>query len=368
MKKIILKIHGYLGLFTGFVVFIVSVTGCLWVFEKEIKSIVETEYIISKGSGEVINPVAAKELAQKVFPERNVHGTLYHREISPIEVIFYEPEPEFYQSVMLHPYSGEVLEVINHENGFFAFILDGHMNLWLPEKVGSNIVAFSVLTFLIILISGFFLWMPKRRNLKQRFYFQWKDSTRWKRKNFDLHSIIGFYVLLFAFVLAFTGSVMAYDWFYYLTYKAAGGEKAPQFSIPENTSEPDSLKKRNNLADVINIARMEFPDAVSYEIHYPHDDSASIYVEVTSAEGVYYSSDYIFYDSNTLDHIETPGIYGRYEDANFADMVIRTNYDIHVGAIGGLPGKIIAFMASLVTATLPVTGFLLWYGRNKKKN
>ena len=44
------------------------------------------------------------------------------------------------------------------------------------------------------------------------------------------------------------------------------------------------------------------------------------------------------------------------------------NYDIHVGAIGGILGKIIAFIASLVIASLPLTGFLIWWGRKKKKD
>ena len=43
------------------------------------------------------------------------------------------------------------------------------------------------------------------------------------------------------------------------------------------------------------------------------------------------------------------------------------NYDIHIGAIGGIAGKIIAFLSSLLIASLPVTGTLLWYGRTYKK-
>jgi uncharacterized iron-regulated membrane protein len=43
------------------------------------------------------------------------------------------------------------------------------------------------------------------------------------------------------------------------------------------------------------------------------------------------------------------------------------NYDIHVGAILGLSGKVLAFFASLIAASLPVTGFLLWRGRKKKQ-
>jgi uncharacterized iron-regulated membrane protein len=43
------------------------------------------------------------------------------------------------------------------------------------------------------------------------------------------------------------------------------------------------------------------------------------------------------------------------------------NYDIHTGAIIGLPGKILAFFASLIAASLPVTGFMIWLGRRNKK-
>jgi uncharacterized iron-regulated membrane protein len=42
------------------------------------------------------------------------------------------------------------------------------------------------------------------------------------------------------------------------------------------------------------------------------------------------------------------------------------NYDIHVGAIGGITGKVIAFLASLMAASMPVTGIMIWWGRRKK--
>lgn len=82
---------------------------------------------------------------------------------------------------------------------------------------------------------------------------------------------------------------------------------------------------------------------------------------------MYYDSDYRFFDQNTLEEIETPGIFGKYKDAKLADKILRMNYDIHIGAIGGIAGKIIAFLVSLIIATLPVTGILLWYGRKYKK-
>ncbi|KKX50092.1 hypothetical protein L950_0212195 [Sphingobacterium sp. IITKGP-BTPF85] len=43
------------------------------------------------------------------------------------------------------------------------------------------------------------------------------------------------------------------------------------------------------------------------------------------------------------------------------------NYDIHLGSILGIPGKMLVFLASLIAASLPVTGFYIWYNRRKKK-
>lgn len=367
-KKAVLKLHEILGLTTGLVVFIVAITGCCWVFKDEIQALTQDEFYIEPSNAPMLKASEARKMAQTVFPDKNIHGTLYKKKTDAIEVIFYEYEPEFYQSVHLHPTTGKVLRVDNHEAGFFHFVLDGHMTLWLPDEIGGHVVSISVLIFLFILGSGLYLWWPKKNNRKQRLSFAWSKTTRWRRRNFDLHAIAGFYVFALAFALAFTGCVMAFDWFYYVVYKSAGGERAPQFIIPKNKDNSTFKQVGSDLPmdRLIPILQDQNPNANSFEIHYPATDSTSIYVEVTYQEGVYYSSDYRFFDQTTLEEVPTPSIYGKYSEASFADKIIRMNYDIHVGAIGGLAGKIIAFFISLITATLPITGFLLWYGRRYK--
>jgi uncharacterized iron-regulated membrane protein len=42
-------------------------------------------------------------------------------------------------------------------------------------------------------------------------------------------------------------------------------------------------------------------------------------------------------------------------------------YDIHIGKILGLPGQLLVFFASLIVASLPITGFYIWYGRKFKR-
>jgi uncharacterized iron-regulated membrane protein len=368
-RKAILKVHEILGLATGIVVFIVSVTGCCWVFRDEIEGLYSQYKNVEAEEKPMLTPTEARNVALAVLPGRQIHGTLYGKADEAIEVIFYQAEPEFYQSLYLNPYSGEVLHLKDHISGFFGFVLRGHLRLWLPKEIGSHIVAASVLLFLVILLSGLFLWWPKKKkNRQQRLTFVWKKDTRWKRKNFDLHAVAGFYVYSLAFVLAFTGLVMAYDWFYFLTYKAVGGDKVPGFVIPDGSRLDDSANAlaTRPIDHLLAKLRKENPSAESFEIHYPHTDSSGIYVEVSNSEGIYYDSDFRFFDQNTLEEISSPSIYGKYKDAGFADKVLRMNYDTHIGAIGGITGKVIAFFVSLIIATLPVTGILLWFGRRKK--
>ncbi len=357
-----------MGLLSGLIVFMVAVTGCGWVFKEEIEGLYDDYSTVSPQAAPMITPTNARKFAKAVFPEKSVHGTLYQEDEKAIEVIFYEAEPEFYQSVYLDPYSGKVLHVKDHLSGFFAFMLEGHMYLWLPRAVGGKVVSIAVFLFLFVLLSGLVLWWPKKRKYaKQRLTFKWKATTTWRRKNVDLHRILGFYGAALAFVLAFTGSVMAFNWFYYAVYKTAGGEKAPQFIILENSSFPGTVERDTLPIDrLIPLLKTETTHAKSYEIHYPHNDSSSIYVEIAHSKGRYYNSDYRFFDQYTLKEIETPSIYGKYRDAQFADKLIRMNYDIHVGAIGGLAGKILAFLASALIASLPLTGFLIWWGRRKR--
>jgi uncharacterized iron-regulated membrane protein len=83
-----------------------------------------------------------------------------------------------------------------------------------------------------------------------------------------------------------------------------------------------------------------------------------------------YNQHEVYYDVNTLyfdQYSARPLGTDAFANKNNGEKLIYMNYDIHVGAIGGLPGKIIAFLVSLVCASLPITGFIIWRGKKKKR-
>lgn len=358
--------HLWLGLTSGLLVFIVAITGCCWIFKEEIQALAEDNIYIEQQNKPVLSPTQAANFAREVFPGKALHGVLYDDVTEPIEVIFYQPEPEFYSSVFLNPFSGEVLRTEDHMSGFFAFVLDGHLNLWLPEEIGNQLVRWGSVVFAFMLLSGIILWWPRNKNnRKQRFAFKWKPTTKWRRKNYDMHAVLGFYTSIFGFVIVLTGLVMAFPSVGEAIYGGLGGEKGSTFLVPDS-SPKDHRLAHDPIDNLLPMLQEQFPQAKDFEIHYPHSDTSAIYVEVSYTDGVFYNSDFLYYDQNTLEEIPSKTLYGKYNEADIPDKLLRMNYDTHIGAILGLPGKILVFFVSLIIASMPITGFLVWYGRRKK--
>lgn len=366
-KKAILKIHLWLGLSTGLIVFIIAITGCLYAFQEEIQNFTEEYRFVEKQGKPFLPPSQLEQIARKEIPDKALHAIKYNGSEKSAEAIFFQYEPTYYYIVYLNPYSGKVLETSNMEEGFFSFILDGHYHLWLPDEIGQVVVACSTLVFLVLLISGLILWYPRNKNAtKQRFYFQWKKETKWKRKNYDLHNITGFYVFLIALIFAITGLVWGFQWFAYSYYTVLGGEKSLVYEDPISSKTKSTLEKP--VDKVWTLMQKQYPNAKSIEVHPPENDSTAIAANANPKEGTYWKMDYRYFDQYTLEEKEVNHIYGKYENAQISDKLIRMNYDVHTGAIFGLAGKIFAFLVSLLIASLPVSGFYIWWGRNKKRN
>ena len=369
LKKVVGKLHLWLGLASGLIVFIIAITGCIYAFQAEISDLTQPYRFVEKSDKPQLTPSQFKAIADSVLPGKHPHSINYDtREGRAAAIIFYSPDPEYYYSVYVNQYTGEVLKVKDMLHGdFFRFILDGHFYLWLPDAIGQPVVAWSTVVFVVMMISGIFLWWPRNRAArKQR--FKVKFNASWKRVNYDIHNVLGFYMSWVAIVLAVTGLVWGFQWFAKTLYAVTGGEKTYEFYEPHSTDKNIATYTPTAAVDVIyEKMKAEYPAAEMFEVHYPETDSSSLGVAINPDVDTYWKSDYRYFDQYTLKEIEVTHIYGKFKDANAADKLARMNYDLHTGAVWGLPGKILMFCASLIAASLPVTGFLLWRGRHRAK-
>jgi uncharacterized iron-regulated membrane protein len=366
LRKSIGKIHLVLGFTSGVIIFIIAITGCLYAFQEEIRNLTETFRFVEQRNDDFLPPSVLKEKAENLLPGKHIHAVAYSKKTEAAQVIFFSFDPEYYYIVFINPYTGDVLKVKNMEADFFHFVLDGHFYLWLPPQIGQPVVASATLVFVIMLISGMVLWWPrKKKDIKQRLRVKW--NSKWRRKNYDLHNVPGFYISLIALIFALTGLVWGFQWFANGAYSLMGGEKSLVYADPLSDTTHHYQDTIPSIDKVYYRMREEYSGLERIEVHVPAGKNFAIAANANEDPETYWKIDYRYYDQHTLKEISVDHIYGRFPEAKAADKMIRLNYDIHTGAIMGLPGKIIAFGASLVCATLPVTGFSIWWGRRNKK-
>lgn len=365
-KKIIGKVHLWLGLISGLLVFIIAITGCLYAFKDEIQNTTETFRFVQSQNKSFLPPSEIRKIADKQLPNKHLHAVLYMGKEGSVRAIYYSEEA-YYYTVYIDPYSGEVLQVKDMTKGFFPFVLDGHFYLWLPDEIGQPVVATATLVFVVMMLSGWYLWWKRKKGSDgQRFKIKW--SARWRRKNYDMHNVLGFYVTAIALTFAITGLVWGFEWFANTYYAVASGGKA---IVPYYDPASDSTANVNS-SDIPAIDKVwikmlqEYPKAEAIEVHIPENEFSSIAANANPDASTYWKIDYRYFDQYTLKELSVNHIWNRFDNVSGADKLMRMNYDIHIGAIFGLPGKILAFFASLIIASLPATGFLIWWGRKKK--
>jgi len=368
-KQKILLVHRWLGFVSGPLVFIIALTGAIYAFQMEIEDAVHDYRFISKSEKEqFLPPTEIQKSADAALPGKHLHAVLYYKEERAAKAIYFSFEDEYYYTVYVNPYSGEVQKVKDEYTSFFGFILDGHFNLWLPREIGQPIVASATLVFFFIVVSGLFLWWPKKKKKKKtKFTIRW--SGKWRRRNYDLHTVIGMYASLIALIFIVTGLVMGFNWFrnsFY--YTISGGESYVDYYAPNSSKVYDSTGSKKDPLDAAWLKMNEmYPDAYWIEVHPPEVNNSSLAANANPTHGTYYDMRYHYFDLNTLEELPVKHSWDSGEDRSLADKIMRMNYDIHIGSILGFPGKLLACLVSLLIASLPVTGFLMWYGRKYKK-
>ncbi|MFL9833931.1 PepSY-associated TM helix domain-containing protein [Chryseobacterium terrae] len=383
-KKWTGKLHLWFGLSIGLIIFIVSITGTLFVFKDEVENFTRKDVIYHKEQNIAKKKILPIRVLEKMVDEQVKEKYKIHWVNVPIDkkmsyqFWWYEHNTEawnyfdefpIYKSAYVNPYTGKVLKVYDEKVGFFQIVKSIHWSFLLKQDWGKYVVGIPVIIFVIMLISGIILWWPKNKAArKQRFSFKWKNIKSWKRKNYDLHNVLGFYASIFALIFSITGLFYAFFVVQAMIYFifSGGSTVYPDFSHI-TTKAPIEMRTETTLDKVISTTQAKYPDSYGFAIDlgHPHMDdhehpNFSVFVKHLSYS--YHKNSSLIFDENSGELLHTYN----HEDKNFGEKTVAANYDIHVGSILGLPTKIIAFIVSLICASLPVTGFLIWWGRRKK--
>jgi len=380
-KKWSAKLHLWLGLSVGIIIFILSLTGTLYVFKDEIQNSIRKEAMYLQKS--VTTPIPISVLKEKVSLELNEKYPINTVEISldpnkSYRFSYYEKNKKgwnYFEEVKINKliyvdqYTGKILAVYNDKYNFFNIIKSIHWSLLLNSDWGKYVVGIPTVLFIFMLITGIVLWWPKNKKARKvRFWFSWENVKTWKRKNYDLHNILGFYASFFALLISVTGIYFAYPYVKNVfNVTLSGSLELPK---EKEMKSPDSLMAKNT--SVYDLTAQEtrklYPSSSSFRI--PLNGKNKKGKELKNIPVTIYGAEGRFSERNTLVFDKYSGkllVDKPHQKLSNAEKYANANYDIHTGSYFGLFGKILWFITGLICTSLPVTGFLVWWGKQNKQ-
>jgi len=354
LKATIRKLHLFFGLLSGTVIFIVAVTGSLYCFEEELRSIVYKDMLtvkLEKSSTIPLDSIVGVVTSQ--YPKKPIKNIRIKEEsFASVEVILKNKE-----SVYVDPYTGEVLGSANKDNDFFGTVLKIHRTLYLGEA-GKTVTGISALIFVGMLISGIVLWWPKgKKNTKNKFSVI--KNARGARLTYDLHSVLGFYASWIIIFTALTGLIWSFKWAENSMYWITNSKK--ENIRPLHSEFSTAELSGYSLDQIVQKAKEISPSAGDYFINLPQDSAGVVKVTLQYKKaGFFRKTDQLYFDQYSGELMKK----NLYKDTSKGERMKATNYNIHTGKVFGFLGQLLVFFAALITASLPVTGFIMW--RRKK--
>ena len=396
MKKIFRKIHLWLSVPFGLIITLVCFSGAMLVFENEVNEWFRRDLYYVETVKE--SPLPMDKLLEKV-------ATTLPDSVSVTGVSISSDPGRAYQvslskprraSLYVDQYTGEV-KGKSERSGFFMFMF--RMHRWLLDSMnpgnegifwGKMIVGVSTLLFVFVLISGIVIWWPRtRKALKNSLKIT--ATKGWRRFWYDLHVAGGMYALIFLLAMALTGLTWSFPWYRTAFYKVFGVE-VQQRAAQGHEQKSDAQKRDTKLAahrekkregnevrKGERSGRSENNHSDMYSVTSPFVYWQEIYdklrrqnpeykqISISSGTasvsfsrfGNQRASDRYSFNTDNGEFTET----SLYQHQDKSGKIRGWIYSVHVGNWGGMFTRILTFIAALLGAALPLTGYYLWIKR-----
>ena len=380
MRKIFRNIHLWLSVPFGILITLICFSGAALVFEKEVMELCHRElYFVKKVEAA---PLPMEQLMTKVaatLPD-SVSVTGVNISSDPeraYQVTLSKPRRA---SMYVDQYTGEITGKYERAP-FFNFMF--RMHRWLLDSMkqdggifwGKMIVGTSTLMFVFVLISGVVVWWPRtRKALKNSLKIV--ANKGWRRFWYNLHVAGGMYALVFLLAMALTGLTWSFQWYRTGFYKTFGVEVQPSMGHGnaaanatakggKRDGKPEGREGRGahryspytNWQQVYEQLAEANP---GYKLISVSDGSASV---ALPRFGNQRGTDRYKFNPRNGEITETT----LYKDLDNSGKIRGWIYSVHVGSWGGMLTRILTFVAALIGASLPLTGYYLWIRKKIKR-
>ena len=386
MKKALRKIHLWLSVPTGIIITLVCFSGAMLVFEKEITEAIKPElYFVKEAKGEPIPMQQLMEKVEETLPDSvSISGvTVFADSTRTYQVSLSKPRRA---SIYVNQYTGEVTgrsERLPFFNTMF------HLHRWLlgsSTGVGKLLTGICTLVLVFILITGILMWLTNR-NKPLKASLAIHVTKGWGRFWHDLHVAGGIYTTIFLLAMALTGLTWSFSWYrtgFYACFGVESSEKGGAHGEGVNSHGEGRGSRgegRYSHGDGRNNHEGKRGEGRGFHRRSPYRHWEDVLNEVALKNPGYQqitlkpevaevvpegrlsmrAADKYSYDRRSGE-ITDVQLYS----AGKKDTKVRSGvYMVHTGSWGGIITRILNFLAAFIGATLPLTGYWLWFRRKR---
>lgn len=351
-NRTLFRIHGILGLVTGLLLLVISLSGSILVFSDELDEAWHPSLLTVQTRAQPLSLDQLYRQARADFPQFS-YLRFRRLPVSPTQAVEVSLENgEAWWLAYYDPYTGQLLGQRDARTHFFGWLLGLHYSL-LAGKTGELLVGVLSVCLLFLVATGTIVYRKhvwKVLTFRHSFRF-----SNWRITSSSLHRLVGVWSLVFNLVMALTGF-----WMLRLVF-LPDTDAAEKKMIPGNQPfavSLDSLREvSRQLLPGFRVSRIQLPKKA--------EDKITFYGEVKGQHPLFseYSNSIAFDpltgQASSVVSVSTQAI---------TDQWDAMAYPLHAGKFGGLLVKGLYSLLGLTPAALSFTGFLLWWRRKRKSS
>lgn len=365
MRRIIFWAHLIAGFIIGAFVFIMAATGVLLTYEAQILESYESHTVDAEASGSPVMPLDTLALgARERFPYAGSIALELRPEESTVVKVLQGRRTLGY----LDPYTGEDVDIgIDGAKSFFGIVEDVHR--WLAQTgdargPAKSLMGAANLAFLIMILTGAYLWLPKvwqTAMLKRRLWLDTRPNSR-KALFWNWHHVFGIWTVIPLVLITSSALVFSYGWASNLVYYAAGdappGNARPAAEPAPTLPDGASIMPLSEIAEGLGTQN---PGWLKLQLVLPESEVAAQMEATVYVGGWGTPMDRTKFKINRSSGlIEASEPFSQMAPGRRARIFVRY---LHTGEAFGIVGQTLFGLASLLAALLVVSGLYLGTGR-----
>jgi len=353
MRRVFFWAHLLTGLTIGVVVLLMAATGVLLTYQRQIQYRADTRGLDVTPPAASAQPLAPAELLTRVRAQTDapITGIRWRRSAdAPVELLSGRERVLFADG-----YTGIVLgEGSRRTREFFRAVTGLHRWLALRDvKSGRAITGAANLAFLFMVCSGLYLWWPRRPSRRAfRNAMLFRRGLRAKARDFNWHTVIGFWSSLPLLAIIASAVVTSYAWAGVLIERVAGSTSAAPAAVAGGAPTVESGRELDLGAQMLERARATVPEWKSITLELPVRRGAAVFIIDTGTGGQPHRQARLTLAAASGDVVA----WQPFSSGARAARVREVLRYLHTGEVAGIPGQTVAGLVSAGVTVLVITG------------